>query len=242
MSDLNQNNTTSNHVSITERGLDADGNYHFLPYDAKAPLTEAGKRTIKLMYKVNTKTGKAAGANSCLLVSPINKDELTTEVLEQLTPHIINMIEAEQDKIAKASHISGVTSLEVNDLSISSVITSLETVQASTRMNKEVISSWFADNLAETLTVLFADKLGVSDEPTESDTANINRFLDVYKTKFNGLASNLVSYQKEEAEKLLEAVTKCEITKDSDLVSGKIIEKLTKMANPLNSSELLELL
>jgi len=238
----NTDNNSISHVSITERGLDADGNLQFLSYDAKAPLVESGKRTIKLMYKVNTKTGKAAGINSCLLVSPVTKDELTDDVLKSLTPHIINMIEAEQDKIAKTAHVSGVTSLEVDALSIKSVISSLETVAQSTRMNKEVITSWFTDNLADTLTVLFADKLGVSETPTENDTANINRFLDVYKTKFNGLASNLVSYQKEEAEKLLEAVEKCEINKDSDLVSGKIIEKLTKMANPMSSTELMDLL
>lgn len=245
MNDLNTtdntNNTTS-HVSITERGLDADGNYRFLSYDAKAPLVESGKRTIKLMYKVNTKTGKAAGINSCLLVSPVSKEELTDDVIKSLTPHIINMIEAEQDKIAKAAHISGVEAVSPDSLSISSVISSLETVAQSQRMNKEVISSWFTENLADTLTVLFADKLGVSETPSESDTANINRFLDVYKTKFNGLASNLVSYQKEEAEKLLEAVEKCEVDKNTDLVSGKIIEKLNKMANPLSQTELMDLL
>ena len=228
--------------TINKRGMNETGDYKFMTYDAKAPVVEEGKRTIKLMYKVNPKTEKAAGINSCLLVTPINKDDLTDDVMSRLIPHVINMLEVEQDSIVKVAHKSGVDSISPDNISLDAIILSLETVRASVRMNKEVITNWFNSNLAETLTVLFADKLGVSDVPTEKDETNINRFLDVYKNKFNGLASNLISYQKEEAEKLLEAVTKCEVDKETDLVSAKIIEKLNKMANPVSKTELLDLL
>ena len=235
-------NTDNTNNTILSRGVNADGDLVFLSYDATAPVVEAGKRTVKLMYKVNPKTQKAAGVNSCLLVEPITSEDLTSEIQAKLVPHIINMLEVEQDKLVRTAHLSGVESVSSDSIDIEAIITSLETVRASTRMNKEVITSWFEANMKDTLTVLFADKLGVSEVPTEKDAENITRFLDVYKNKFNGLASNLVSYQKEEAVKLMEAVTKCDVDKNTDLVSAKIIEKLDKMVNPASSSELMDLL
>lgn len=247
------NNTASNTPAtpdlisdkrIAVRGQLPNGDLVFMPYDAKAPVTEAGKRTVKIMYKVaktGANAGKVKGANSCLLLSPINKDEVKANI-DKLLPHIINMCEVEQDKIAKELHIADPEqTIDPDKFSLTAVIASLEAEAVSTRMTKEVINSWFDTNLADMLTVLFADKLGISDEPTKADADKLGNFLTVYRNKFGGLASNLVSYQPTEAEKLITAIDKCELRLEGDLVGSKIKEKLVKMVNPVDVTEFLDL-
>lgn len=239
---------------IPSRGTVSSGEYAFMPYDPKAPVSEKDLRTAKVMYKV-AKTGENAGVkkgnNVCLLVPHFSSSEVT-EVINNLMPHIKALIEAEQDKIIKGLHVSGGDDYLVNPdlLSMSAVIKSLEESKTSgTRMNKEVITSWFTDNLAESLSILFADKLGVSETPTEAEAEKVSMFMNVYKNKFAGLASNLVTYSVEETDKLLVALDKVSelddsfeaSTKSDNLITCKIIEKLEKMKKPVDVSSLFDL-
>lgn len=228
-------------TTLPIRGLDSQGNYIFLPYDPKAPITEAGKRTIKIMYKV-AKTGANAGivkgANSCLLVAPLKVSDVEENV-EALKLHVLAMLEAEQDKIAKGFHLAGSSLVSPSNLTVVEIIKSLEAERESGRMNKEILTDWFTETLADNLMLLFAGKLGVSEVPTVEESKKVERFVDVYKNKFCGLASNLVTYQKDEAEKLLIAMEKCEVDFVNDSIAGKVKEKLERMIKPVNVEELL---
>jgi len=123
-------------------------------------------------------------------------------------PHVITMLEVEQDKLIKAAHISGGDSatLEPDSIDITAIIAALEAERVSGRMSKEVITEWFDAAMADTLMVLFADKLGIGDTPTEAQADKIDSLISVYRAKYCGLASNLVNYAVEEAEKSLKLV------------------------------------
>jgi len=111
-------------------------------------------------------------------------------------------------------------------------------------MTQEVIANWFDVSLAESLSVLFADKLGLSETPTNEESEKVEMFVSVYKNKFSGLASNLVNYSIEETDKLLSALDKCSELDDkinSDLVSIKIKTKLVNMKTPVDLAEMLDL-
>lgn len=224
--------------TIQKRGLDSEGNYKFLPYDAKAPIVEKGFRTIKVMYKT-PKSGEEKKDNSCLLVTPISVDDIENN-LDSLMPYIVNMVESVQDKIGKDLHSLGETSVSPSALSMEAVIERLQTDAIGGRLNKETIDSWFTSTLADTMTVLFADKLGISDTPTEADAERIDRFVKVYRSKLTGLASNLTVYPVEEVEKLLSALDKCEID-STDTVGNRVKERLVKMKTPVNVVEFLDL-
>ena len=238
------NNTTSfKAVNVPIRGMNSEGAYIFLPYDPKAPISEAGKRVIKVCYKV-AKQGKNAGVvkgkNSCLIVEPIVAEDVNNaDVVNRLLPHVIAMCEAERDKIAKDFHLSGAQSVSQEALDINAIIASLEAEAVSGRMNKEIITSWFDSEVSDILTVLFSQKLGITETSGAEEIKKLDRFITVYRDKFCGLASNLVTYQIEEAKKLLEALDKCELDFDSDMIASKIREKLNKMLSPTNVEELL---
>lgn len=237
---MNDNNETNN-VTVSanlSRGLSVNGEYRFLPYDAKAPVTESNLRTAKVMYKT-PKDGSKRKDNVCLLVAPITTDQILDSV-EELLPHIVAMCEQTQDSIAKDLHTSNDVTIPVDSLNMTAIVAKLTESATSGRMNKETITSWFDSNIADTMSVLFANKLGVSEEPTQEDSDKVDRFVTVYRNKYAGLASNTTIYQPQEAEKLLEAIQKCDVA-DYDLVASKLKEKLTRMSKPVDTIELLGL-
>ena len=228
-------------VSINSaiRGTDLNGNYLFEAYDPKAPVTTSEKdyRIAKVMYKRNNKTGKIAGANSCLIIPAMDETSIMSH-LGELMPHFRSFLEAEQDKMIKEAHLKSVSFVSPVDIDIKSIVQFLESESVSGRMNKELIELWFTTHLQESLTLLFADKLGMTIERYQDETSKLYLTVQVYKNLFTKMASNTVSYQKPEAEKLLQAIEVCEVSGD-DLVTIKIKEKLDKMINPVNTMELL---
>jgi len=223
------------------RGTNLDGNYTFMPYDAKAPVVEKGLRTIKVMYKKNMKTGTIGGNNVCILAKPLDIEEDIKPNIEKLLPYILTLCEAEQDKLVKSFHTSDDVEIIPSSINIEAIINSLEAARTeSLRINKELLGSWFDSSMADTLTVLFADKLGISSEPSQEEIKKLESFLNVYKNKYSGLASNLVQYSKDEAEKLITALDKCEID-SGDVVGMKVKEKLIKMVETPNLEEVLGL-
>ena len=223
-------------MTIQRRGMTENGNLTYLPYNAKAPVIEPNLRTIKVMYK-KPKDGSKQKDNVCLLVDPVTEAEVKP-FLPALMPHIIAMCETTQDAIAKELHTSNDTLIEPTQLDMESIVSKLERDAISQRINKETINSWFDSNMADVMSVLFADKLGLSENPTQEDSDKVDRFVSVYRNKFAGLASNMTAYQPNEAEKLVEAMEKCEIA-ETDLLAAKLKDKLVKMQNPVDTMELL---
>ena len=238
MNDVTQTNNIS---TINLRGTNEAGNLVFLPYDAKAPIVEVGRRTAKIMYKI-AKTGANAGVvkgiNSCLLVAPLD-DADVNDNWEELKPFVRSFLESKQDEVIKAIHLREVKEVSLDSINMNAIISHLKASQVSARVNKEMIASWFDSSISDILAVRLAEKLGVSETPTEADADKIDMFLNVYKSRLSGLASNLTSYLPEEAEKLLKAV---EVVEVKDAISMKLVERLDKMINPASSEELLSLL
>lgn len=245
MNNFDYNEIDSSDLSLPVRGSDEAGNLVFMPYDSKAPIEEKGLRTAKITYKRNMKTGTILGKNSCLLV-PFLETHKIADKIEELMPYFKEFLESEQDKIIKDLHLSGVNKISPAQISLDSIIKNLKEAKlSSARMTKEVISSWFVDKLEAPLVVLFSDKLAPnSSELNEDQEAKVKMLVTVYKNKFSGLASNLVTYQKEEAEKLiiaLDKVSELEEFSSNDIVLCKVKEKLNKMIKPVNLEEFLGL-
>lgn len=239
--------TTENTVTpaqLLTRGTNVDGNYTFMPYSPKAPVTaQDGYRVSKVMYKTNTKTGTIAGENSCVIIPVIEQDSVTAN-MDRLMKHVVTMLELEQDKIVKTAHLDKANERNVvtrDAITLDAIIIALETEAVSGRINKEGITAWFDLYIKENLAMLFADKLGCDLDQLDVATSKLSLTLKVYSDMFGKMASNITSYQPQEAEKLLQAIT---VTCDSDeakqdAITLKLTDKLNKMINPVNTMELL---
>jgi len=214
------------------RGTDTNGNYTFMPYSPKAPVTaQEGYRVAKVMYKTNKTTNTIAGENSCLIVPKITED-IVVDNIERLISHVITMLETEQDKIVKGYHLDSVTFVEPEKLSVDAIIEAMEAIAVSGRINKEMIEAWFTESMIEPLTALLTGKGTATDK--------LPLIVQAYSGLFGKMASNTTQYPPEQAEKLLAAINKCEASETD--IGKKLVTKLDKMMNPATQAELLEAL
>jgi len=162
---------------------------------------------VKCLYKTNTKTGKAAGENSYILVPDSHLAEsVIVENAEKLAPYVAAFLQGVEDGIVKEHHKNGGKGFSDSFLSLDKILAVLDAQGQGNRLNKEKIEAWFNSEMLEALTVAFADKMGVSDTPTDAEMEKIRNVTDVYKGKYASLASGKTHYKKEEVEMLQKAL------------------------------------
>jgi hypothetical protein len=219
--------TTDTNIDNT---VSVSGVATFQSYDPKAPTAaKFGGRVVKCLYKAKKVDGEMVASehsNSCLEI-PFIKTEEVQENLETLMPHLVGFLETTQDAMVKAKHMEGVTEVEESSFSVADIVTYLEATTTSGKLSKEVAEQWFDDEVADTLTVLFADKLGISDEPTEEDAAKIAQVCSVYKKKLAALVGPKTFYMPEESEKLVKAIKLAEA--DTTTIGSRFVNRLERM-------------
>ncbi len=223
-------------------GIDAQVDTNcYRPYDSQLGEQPAlaGYRNVKCLYKTNKQTGIAAGDNSQVRIEDGITEEVVIERITELAPYLIGFLQGEQDKIVKKLHLAGMTLLSPTQYSLDEVIAALEASGVSQRLNKEQIEAWFSTEMYEPLLVAFADKMGVSEHPTEEQQAKLDTVIAVYKAKFGSLASGKTHYRTEEADMLLRAI---EVTGVEATSMGKrFVARLLKMKQTTGNDLLLAL-
>ena len=218
-------NTDNNTVApVTE----ADTNT-YRPYDSQLgeQPSIAGYRNVKCLYKTNAKTGKVAADNSQIRIEDDITEKVITERVAELAPYLIGFLQGEQDKIVKKLHLQGMTLLSPKQYGLDAVVAALEAAGTGHRLNKEQIEQWFNTEMLEPLMVAFADKMGVSEQPTEAEEKKLETVLQVYRSKFGSLASGKTHYRKEDAESLQKALDITEAT--SGVLGERFYVRLEKM-------------
>ncbi len=197
--------------------------YGFNAYNSKAvPTISEGKRLAVVRYK-NTKKQKAQFSNVCVQVPAAVAGESD---YAQLHGHILAMITAAQDGIIRSLHESGKNMVSDSQLSISAVREYLDSEAESGRLSKDDVIAWFAESVQDTLSVALADKLGISDTPTQAETDRITAMIAVYREKFASLAGGKTQFSVENAVKLQRAL---EVSGADDELAVRFTARLTKM-------------
>ena len=229
-------------AKAAQAGIDAQTDANtFRPYDSQLgeQPSIAGYRNVKCLYKTNAKTGKVAADNSQIRIDDSITQEAVAAKLGELMPHLITYLQGEEDKIVKKLHLQGMTLLSPKQYGLDSVIAALEAAGTGHRLNKEQIEQWFDAEMLEPLMVAFADKMGVSEQPTEAEEKKLETVLQVYRSKFGSLASGKTHYREEEVDMLLKSM---EVTgAESSLLGGKFVARLTGMKAKSDDNLLLAL-
>lgn len=231
-------NTLNNTVAAQELP------FTFKPYDSQLPIAVAeGMRVVKCLYKV-AKTGSNAGsraAQNSYIVVPENhlSEEVMVERITQLAPYIAAFLQSEEDKLIKETHKQGSKGFTSAWLSLDKILEALDASGQSSRLNKEKIGTWFVSEMQEALVAAFAEKLGVSEVPTEAELEKLAMITGVYKSKFESLASGKTMYRMEDAEGLQKAL---EVTGAVEGVIGsRFNDRLEKMKTATPDDLLLSL-
>jgi len=233
---MNMNTETNSTTPITDVSEVAR---KFKAYDPQLaiPVPE-GERLVKCLYKTNPKTGKAAGVNSYILVSDSHlSEQVIADNAAKLAPYVSAYLQSVEDKIVKDAHVKGSLGFSDKFLSLDKILAFLDEAGQGNRLNKEKIEAWFNSDMREPLVAAFAEKMGVSETPTEAELEKLAEITGVYSAKFASLASGKTAYRKEEAELLQKAleVTDC---KDGNVIGSKFYDRLESMKTA-TSNELL---
>lgn len=204
----------------------------FRPYNSQLPVPDLkGYRTVKVVYRDNGK-GEKKGETSFIRVTDWIDESTVQDNIAALAPFFVSFLQGQEDEIVKEAHRSGSTTFTTERQNIAAIIEFLENNATQQRLNGEKIAEWFNDNMAGALADAFAEKLGISGEPTEAELVKLLQVCNVYSKKLQSLASPKTAYKKEEAELLQKAL---EVTGARETtIGGRFYARLEamKLATP----------
>lgn len=175
-------------------------------FDAKKSQPFEGQRLCKVIAKYTAKmaAAKVTKKQSKCVSIPVSK--VTQAFLLNGLEYINAMYQTAQDGIVRELVENGATEVRDDQITEECILQFLADEAAGNRITKDAANAWFDGTMADMLTVAFADKLGVSDTPSEEQTKQIAAAIAVYKDKFSGLAGGKTKYDKETATKLIKAI------------------------------------
>lgn len=212
----------------------------FTAFDSKTSKALEGQRLAKITYKTNKVTGKKDRESICVSVPPIEslQGEIVTKI-DAFMPYVLDYLVGVQDSIIKAKYEANGKSIHTDEIGVAAMLDYLEEDSKGGRLTKEYIAAWFNSSVSDLLTVALADKLGVSDTPTEAEAKKLDQMVAVYREKFSSLAGGKTTFSAEVTDKLLKVL---ELTDtDSDLLAARFVKRLEKMKEEANKDNLMGL-
>lgn len=211
-------------------------NHSVVTYVSGTTKPFTGQRLIAITYKTvtdkNNPLCNVKRESKCVSV-PLIDDAVISSNMIALIPHIRGMLENVQKSIVReALDASGnVVSISNDSISIAECISYLESSDDSGRLTKESVGVWFDSSISELLAIALADKLGVSDVPSEAESKKVLDIIAAFRTNVTALAGGKTSYPAPIASKLKVAL---ELAPNDDVIASKFIARLDRMiASPV---------
>ena len=168
------------------------------PYTGKEKAF-TGQRLAKFSWKtVSDKTSPLYNIkrdSKCVSVPLVTVADITTN-MAVLGGHLSAYLGSVQDKIIREMLESGnnVAHISTESIGIAAICEYLDGNDESGRLTKESVATWFDSTLSESLAVALSLKLGVSDVPSNEESAKILAVVDAYRGKISALAGGKTSY------------------------------------------------
>lgn len=193
----------------------------------------AGQRLASFNWKTSTQKdslwfGKKRESKAVSLPQ-IGSDTIVANI-GVLTPHIRVWLASVQDKMIREQ-------LEVSDnvlhitnesIGIAAMCEYLEESNESGRVTKADVEEWFKENIADSLMVQLAERLGVSDTPSQSESDKIDAVVAAFKGKIAALAGGKTSYDPKTATQLQKCIS---LVPAGDVLADRFTLRLQKMVD-----------
>lgn len=203
-------------------------------YDAQLPVAEiAGTRIVKCLYKT-AQDGTKTHDNVYVRIPATHiTEEIVAEQIAELAPYLVGYLQEWEDKGIKSAHRNNESRIYTEYLSLSKIVDMLEESEAGARLNKDKITAWFSEHITDSLTALFANKMGIyTDEVGISGSleqiAKLELVVNAYCTKFCSLASGKTFLKSADREAMIGVIEKCSGAGDT-LIGKRFITRLQNM-------------
>ena len=154
---------------------------------AKNRDAEIGARFVTLKASLVAKRlGKAVEIPALDLQATMSKAASSPKFSAML----VGLLEKYQGEIVQGMlSKDSTTTIYAQNISIDALIVAYESSLLSEgRISKDKITAWFDSALVTSLTVRFADKLGISNNPSEQESKKISMVISAYRDNFGRLA------------------------------------------------------
>ncbi len=214
-------------------------------YDPKSSKAFTGQRLAKFTWKtVQDKTSAMYNVkrdSKCVSLPVIGEQEIVGNIVV-LVPAVQAYLHSVQDKMIREMLEAGGNVVQVNSesINVAAIVEWLEQNDESGRITKESVGMWFDSTVAEQLAVVLADRLGVSEIPTNAESAKILATVEAFKGKIAALAGGKTAYEPKVCKSIISAL---ELAGEGDVLAGRFKVRLNKMiADSIAGEELLALL
>lgn len=211
--------------------------HSIVAYDPKSSKAFTGQRLSKVTYKtVTDKTSELYGVkreSKCVSLPLVKTDDVVANIVA-LAPAVVEYLHTVQDKIVRERVDAGAGHITMQEISIAACVEWLDSNSESGRLTKEVVATWFKDTIEEPLAVVLADKLGVSDTPTDDESNKILAVVDAFKGKIASLAGGKTAYEPKVCKSLLNAL---ELAPAGDVLATRFTARLNKMIEEAKQNE-----
>lgn len=198
------------------------------------------QRLAKITYKPR-ENKPAKFASVCASIPMIR--EITEENLDAFLPHLVKVMENAQDGIIKAAYESNggkMISIRDEDINETAILNFLNAESSGSRINADMVNTWFDLNVKDNLSVMLAGVLKFDDELNEEQQVVVNKHVGVYKDIMALIAGKQVHLQGQQQK----AIRKCfELadTDSSDSVHSKLVERFDSICGQKDIGEILGL-
>ena len=191
----------------------------------------AGQRLASFNWKTGTDKsslwfGKKRESKAVSI--PMVTSEVIAASIGALTPHIKVWLHGVQDKMVREMLEASENCLHVtNDsIGIAAICEYLEESNESGRVTKADVEVWFTEQIADVLMVQLAERLGVSDTPSQSESDKISAVVAAFKGKISALAGGKTSYDPKTAMQLQKCIA---LVPAGDVLADRFTARLQKM-------------
>lgn len=182
-----------------------------------------GQRLSVVRFKKD-KDGKKAKDSQAVSVPVVALEEADRA---ELVTHINEWFAGVQDEIIREACVANKDAITDDDISVAAVKAFLIAQAAGERLTGDVIKAWFESEMYEPMLVAFAEKLQISDTPTEEQTKKLETMCNVYRDKFASMAGGRTMFDTATRAKLSRAL---ELVDCTEGIGQKLSAKLTAMS------------
>lgn len=201
-----------------------------VPFDSAKSKAFTGQRLAKVSYKTRKVNGVESKLQSmCVSIPCVDVIEVQ-ENLGAFTGHVVALIESTQDAMIREMYESGLSNVPEDHITIAKCLEYLDAQSFGARLTKEEVIAWFDASLADTLSIAFADKLGIdatASNMTPELESKIVCAVNVYRDKIASLSGGKTRFAPEVCDKLLKALEYVDI--DSDVMASRLTKRLEGM-------------
>lgn len=182
---------------------------------------------------VSRGNAKSKTVSICASVPEIQKHEVISKI-DELFPHIIDVIETAQAKIIRAAHTAGAVEITSEKVSLNAVIEFLNEEAASSRLTKEQIVSYLNEpEQKELLKVAFAEALKYSENLTGDQIEKLNKMHKAFCDSAAELSGSRTLWEEKKQNTMRKYITLL----DDSAMKDRLVDKISGMKDKKEKEE-----